>query len=743
MLRLDRCSPIENKNINERIIMRNTFAALLALPAVLMTGCAVSQPVAPTTPEPAPHGAVPTPQHLRWHNYEFYAFVHFNMNTFTGVEWGHGEETPELFNPTEFDADQWCALFKECGLTGVIITAKHHDGFCLWPSAFTEHDVANSPWQDGEGDVIKELAEACERHGLFLGIYISPWDQNNPIYGKDDAAYNEYFIGQMEELLGNYGEVAEVWWDGANGDRNNPEKHQEYDWAAFNETVTRLQPEAVTFGPPYANMPIGARWVGNERGYANATQWSTYPIGVPENARELNIGIEGADTWFPAETDVSIRPGWYWHPDTDDQVKSVDHLLDIYYNSVGYNTNLLLNFAVDNRGLVHENEAAALRQMTDILKATFANDLAQDAAASASGMRGDDEDESDLLFYGPHRLIDGDNATYWALDDGQTTGSANIVLKGGDTTFNRVVLQEHIPLGQRVRAWTIEVRIGEDWQQVAEGTTIGYKRIVRFNTVTADAVRLNITDSRACPTISTMGVYCAPAEVTITPEARVFIGQTTVALDADLPGQAIHYTLDGSAPSAQSPAYDGPITIDETCTLRAVAVTEAGTVSPLVASVELVGYDAADLKESVVFVREPDAGLSVARYEGGWQTLDQMADREPVSSGTCESFEINELTRNDHAALAFTGFVNIPEDGIYEFFTSSDDGSRLYIGDELVADNDGLHGMVEASGQVGLRAGYHPIRVEYFNATGGKGLEVHWAGPGIEKQAVPGEVLSH
>ncbi|MEM9416722.1 MAG: PA14 domain-containing protein, partial [Planctomycetota bacterium] len=419
-------------------------------------------------------------------------------------------------------------------------------------------------------------------------------------------------------------------------------------------------------------------------------------------------------------------------------VKSVDHLLDIYYNSVGHNTNLLLNFAIDNRGLVHENEAAALRQMTDILKATFAENLAIGHAAIGDyHYRGNDP------FYGPARANDGDNSTYWATDDGVTQGTIVLQLGPNPTTFNRVVLQEHIPLGQRVRAWNIEARIDREWRVIAEGTTIGYKRIVRFDTVSANGIRLNITDSRACPTISTLGVYCAPAEVTITPEARVFIGQTTVTLDADLPNQSIHYTLDGSEPTDQSPVYDGPIAVDETCTLRAVAVTEAGVASPLVASVELVGYDAADLKEGVVFVREPDAGLSVARYEGGWQTLDQMADREPVSSGTCESFDINELTRNDHAALAFTGYINVPADGIYEFFTSSDDGSRLYIGEELVANNDGLHGMVEASGQVGLRAGYHPIRVEYFNATGGKGLEVHWAGPGIEKQALPGEVLSH
>ena len=643
---------------------------------------------------------------------------------------------PSNLIPPNLTAINGCALFKACGLTGVIITAKHHDGFCLWPSAFTEHDVANSPWRNGRGDVIKELAEACRRRGLFLGIYISPWDQNNPIYGRDDDAYNKYFIGQLEELLTNYGEVAEVWWDGANGDRNNPEKHQEYDWAAFNETVKRLQPNAVTFGPPYANMPIGVRWVGNERGYANATQWATYPINVPERAGELNVGIEGSETWFPAETDVSIRPGWYWHPDTDDKVKSVDQLLDIYYNSVGHNTNLLLNFAVDNRGLVHENEAMALRQMTDILKATFDNDLAQGQPASADTSRG----KSDP-FYDASRATDGDNSTYWATDDEITTGQISVQFDS-QATFNRIVLQEHILLGQRVRAWNIEARVDGNWRRIVEGTTIGYKRIAVFETVTADAIRLNITDSRACPTISTFGVFVAPAEVTVTPKARVFLDRTTVALVTDQPDCAIHYTLDGSDPTARSPRYDRPITVDKTCTLRAVAVHD-GVTSPIVASVELIGYDHASLRTDTQFARKPNAGLNVARYEGGWQTLNQMADRTPVSRSQCEVFDINELSREEHAALAFTGYIRVPTNGIYEFFTTSDDGSRLYIGDDKVVENDGLHGMNERSGQVGLQAGYHPIRVEYFNAAGARGLEVHWAGPGIKKQNVPAKMLFH
>lgn len=670
---------------------------------------------------------------MRWHAAEFYAFVHFNMNTFTGVEWGHGTESPEAFHPTELDANQWCQLFKECGLTGVIITAKHHDGFCLWPSAFTEHDVASSPWKDGKGDVIRELADACAAHDLFLGIYISPWDRNNPIYGRDDEAYNKYFIGQMEELLTGYGEVAEVWWDGANGDRNNPEKHQEYDWEAFNETVMRLQPGSVTFGPPYGNMPVGARWVGNERGYANATQWSTYPMGVPERAGELNIGIEGADRWFPAESDVSIRPGWYWTKESDDKVKSVQELLDIYYASVGHNTNLLLNFPVDNRGLVHGNDAAALRKMTDILRATFAEDLALGRPVTASHNRGDDP------FFGAARAVDGDRGTYWAADDDQLAATLTVEFDGA-RPVNRAVFQEHVELGQRVRAWDLEARVQGEWQSVASGTTIGYKRIARFDAVTADALRLRITDSRACPTIATFSAHASPATVSINPESRVFLGSTTVELQADLPGSVIHYTLDGSAPSLSSAKYTAPIRVTESMSIRAAA-SRGGRLSPIDASMDLVGYAEAALRVPVSFIRRPDAGLSVARFEGGWQTLDQMAEREPVSRGTCTQFDAGECSQEEHAALAFTGHILVPENGIYEFFTSSDDGSRLMIGGQTVVENDGLHGMKEVGGQVGLQSGFHPIRVEYFNASGAAGLEVRWSGPGIVKQSIPGEVL--
>lgn len=705
------------------IHLRISRTCLSTTAAILLFSVAAAC-VAERIDPPAPHGATPSPQQAAWHDREFYAFVHFNMNTFTGVEWGHGRETPLRFKPSQLDCRQWCALFKECGLTGVIITAKHHDGFCLWPSRFTKHDVESSLWRGGKGDVVRELADACREYGLWLGIYISPWDRNNPIYGKDDNAYNDYFVGQLEELLTNYGPIAEVWWDGANGDRNNPVKHQEYDWPRFIATVRRLQPNAVIFAPPYS--PGDIRWVGNEEGRAGATQWSTYPAHVDEDPTTLNVGIEGADTWMPAETDVSIRPGWYWTRMTDDRVKSVDDLLDIYYASVGHNTNLLLNFPVDDRGLVPSADARQLRGLSRVLRSTFAIDHALRRPTTASNVRGSAKQ------FTAANLTDDDPTSYWTTDDDVTTPTVTIEL-AEPTAINRAVLQEHIELGQRVRAWTLSVRSAGKWHDVAHGTTIGHKRIACFPTVTAEAVRLAIRDSRACPVLENIGVFTAPPRVTIQPRDTVFVGETTVALLAETPDCAIRYTLDGTMPGPNSPLYTGPFTVQESCRVRAVAVC-AGEFSTRIASLALTCYQPEQLRPPVADGGIGETGLRVFKYGGGWQTLDQMKDREPVEVADSDDFDLGQRLHNEHSALAFEGLLDVPADGVYTFSLTSDDGSRLYIGRQLVVDNDGLHPMREKSGFVGLKAGLHPLRVEWFNAGAGAGLEVRWQGPETGRQ---------
>ena len=472
---------------------------MAALIAAAATGDAHAE-----TPPPATIAPLPSPRQLAWHKLDFYAFVHFNINTFTDLEWGHGTENAQAFNPTALDCRQWCRIFKKAGMKAVIITAKHHDGFCLWPSKYTDHDVESSPWKNGRGDVIRELADACAEYGLKLGIYISPWDRNHPLYGRDDAAYNDYFANQLRELLTNYGPIFEVWWDGANGDRNNPEKYQEYDWPRFIRIVRELQPNAVIFS---GNGDI--RWIGNERGHAGATQWCMFrfdKLAVDHTGdyhRFLETGMENGDRWYPGEVDVSIRPGWYYHSEEDDKVKSVQKLMDIYYESVGRNTNLLLNIPVDRRGLVHENDAAALLAMGRMIQKTFAEDLARGKPATADNTRGHD------AAYATDHVTDGNPATYWATDDDVLAASVTIDF-GGPVRFNRVRIEEPIALGQRVKSFTLEGRVAGQWRTIAQGTTLGDQRILRTPAIQADRLRLNITDARACPAIQRIGVFAAP-----------------------------------------------------------------------------------------------------------------------------------------------------------------------------------------------------------------------------------------
>lgn len=341
--------------------MNRTFFFIISL--LLSTHFLISQ-TAPLTK--------PSAQQLRWHEMQYYMFIHFGVNSFTNLEWGEGAENPKIFNPTNLDSRQWARIAKKAGMKAIILTVKHHDGFCLWPSAYTEHDVANSSWKNGKGDVLKELSEACKEYGIKLGFYISPWDRNNPIYGKDDLAYNTYFNNQLKEILTQYGPIFEVWFDGANGDRENPEKYQVYDWKGFGETIRSLQPEAVIFGAGYADL----RWVGNERGVASETNWCTFDSKQRNPSEDapiplLQAGIKNGDLWWPAETDVSIRPGWFYHPEEDTKVKSVDQLEKIYFESVGRNTNLLLNIPIDREGLVNAADSIALMQLRARLDATF------------------------------------------------------------------------------------------------------------------------------------------------------------------------------------------------------------------------------------------------------------------------------------------------------------------------------------------------------------------------------------
>lgn len=430
---------------------------------------------------------VPTPQQLEWQQMELTAFLHFGINTFTGREWGDGKENPALFNPTDFDAEQWVRSLKEAGFKMAILTAKHHDGFCLWPTKTTGHSVAASPWKDGKGDVVCELRDACDKYGIKFGVYLSPWDRNASCYG-DSPKYNEFFIEQLTELLTNYGEVHEVWFDGANGEGPNGKK-QEYDWTAILSTIRRLQPRAVT-----AIMGDDVRWVGNERGLGRETEWSatvltpgTYArceeqnkaLGVKATSKDLggrDMLVNAKELfWYPSEVDVSIRPGWFYHQQEDNQVKSLKHLTDIYFKSVGYNSVLLLNIPPDQRGRISDADVNRLKEFADYRKEIFAD----------------------------NRVKGGLKA--WTARPGDT----RVYQLKPKSEINVVMLREDISKGQRMEAFTVEALTADGWKEIAKGTTVGYKRLIRIPAVEARQLRVKVDACRLAANISEVAAYYA------------------------------------------------------------------------------------------------------------------------------------------------------------------------------------------------------------------------------------------
>ena len=430
---------------------------------------------------------VPTPQQLEWQQMELTAFLHFGINTFTGREWGDGKENPALFNPTDFDAEQWVRSLKEAGFKMAILTAKHHDGFCLWPTKTTGHSVAASPWKDGKGDVVRELRDACDKYGIKFGVYLSPWDRNASCYG-DSPKYNEFFIEQLTELLTNYGEVHEVWFDGANGEGPNGKK-QEYDWTAILSTIRRLQPRAVT-----AIMGDDVRWVGNERGLGRETEWSatvltpgTYArceeqnkaLGVKATSKDLggrDMLVNAKELfWYPSEVDVSIRPGWFYHQQEDNQVKSLKHLNYIYFKYVGYNTVLLLKIPPDQRGRISDADVNRLKEFADYRKEIFAD----------------------------NRVKGGLKA--WTARPGDT----RVYQLKPKSEINVVMLREDISKGQRMEAFTVEALTADGWKEIAKGTTVGYKRLIRIPAVEARQLRVKVDACRLAANISEVAAYYA------------------------------------------------------------------------------------------------------------------------------------------------------------------------------------------------------------------------------------------
>lgn len=474
-----------------KVILQRFFRKLL----FLMT---LSASTVMASPAPAPLPPLPTPDQVAWQRRELAMFVHFTVNTFTDREWGDGTEDPQIFNPTRLDARQWARAARAAGFKMMILTAKHHDGFCLWPSQYTDHSVKGSPWRGGKGDVVREFVDACRHEKLEVGLYLSPWDRHEKSYG-DSPIYNEHYRNQLTELLSHYGPIAEVWFDGANGEGPNGKK-QVYDWPSYYEIIHKLQPHAVVF----SDAGPGVRWIGNEAGVAGDPCWSmvdpakaTAP-GVVNDQNSLQHGDVDGTVWRPGEADVSIRPGWFWHKDQDAQVRSVSNLIDLYFQSVGRNSLLLLNVPPNRDGLFSDIDVERLKEFRAALNTIFKTDLAAHKHAEASSYRGKG--------YEPERALDGRTDTYWAAPDGVTTGWLEIDL-GKPVRFNIARTEEPIALGQRVSAYHLEFWDGTAWQTFFKGTTIGHKKLDRFPPVTAQRVRLVIDGARACPLISGFGLY--------------------------------------------------------------------------------------------------------------------------------------------------------------------------------------------------------------------------------------------
>lgn len=487
-----------------------------------------------------------------------YAFLHFTVNTFTDREWGNGTEPEDVFHPTGLDCDQWCRVLAGAGFKGAVLTCKHHDGFCLWPSRYTRHSVKNSRWRDGQGDVVGEFVAAARKYGLKIGFYLSPWDRHDERYGTGEP-YNEYYRNQLRELLENYGgdDVFLTWFDGAKGEG---EKSQEYDFEGCVKIIRECAPNAVIMGHMGDFRDI--RWCGNESGFAGNPNWAT--IDRYEDSR-LQHGDPGGKFYWPSEVDVSIRPGWFYHESENDRVRSLEDLIDIYYHSVGRGSCLNLNLPPDRRGRLHENDVVRLKEWTAVLNRTFRTDF-------AAGMRAESADERGEAFRAAN-MLDGNPGTFWAPADGTTNCEAVIEL-GVPRTVNVFRLREQTELGERVAGFELDFRNGSRaWELLAKDSTISFCKLVRTETVTTDALRLRITRALAAPCIREFGAFYQAPLLFAPKITRRKDGLVTLAAKE---GLTIRYTVDGSRPTENSPLYTGPFFHPEAGTVRAISGLKPG-----------------------------------------------------------------------------------------------------------------------------------------------------------------------
>ena len=508
---------------------------------------------------------IPSQEQIDWHKLETYAFIHFGLNTYNDLEWGYGNTPASTFNPVNLDCEQWVATLKQCGMKGVILTAKHHDGFCLWQTETTDYSIANSPYKNGKGDMVKELSDACKKYGLKFGLYLSPWDRNNSEYGRED--YVETYHKQIDELTSNYGDLFEFWFDGANGgngyyggadETRSIDARKYYDYERARDTILKRHPDAMIFGGTCQTI----RWVGNEQGWAGDTDWCMINPESSDNTKHLNHGSENGTHWIPAEVDVSIRPGWFYHKREDHQVKSVAQLTDIYYRSVGHNANLLLNLPINLDGKIPALDSLRATEWYDVIVNDFKDNILKNTEVRVDNERGRE--------FKAENVIDDDWDTYWATDDGYNFGTISFSFDK-PVKMNRVVLQEYIPLGQRVKDFYMEGELNGKWFKINPFdtlSTIGYKRIVRFNTVELDKLIIYFEESRGPLCINNIEAYCAPILLTEPKISRNY--DNIVTIESSDNEADIYYTTDGSNPNENSSHYDNAFVFNNKGVIKAI-----------------------------------------------------------------------------------------------------------------------------------------------------------------------------
>ncbi len=535
--------------------------------------CAVSATLGLSAEPPAPYGAVPTEPQVQWQRMEYYGFVHFGINTYTDREWGYGDENPKLFNPGDFNADPIVKLFKDAGMKGMILTSKHHDGFCLWPTKTTSHNITKTPWKNGKGDLVKDFSAACKKYGIKFGTYISPWDRNHADYARD--SYLKAYYGQITEMLdGRYGDIFEMWFDGANGGdgyyggaretRKIPEGY--YNFPKVVEMIRKLQPNCIIWG---AGTVGDARWGGSEQGHVGYPHWATLDSVKGGNAAH---GFAHGDRWVPAEGDTSIRHGWFWHQSANNSVKTPDKLLQVWLDCVGRGANLILNVPPDKDGHIYHADAEALMGFKELRDRMYAHDFALGAKAKASNIRGNDKQ------FGPEKMFDADIETYWTTDDGVNTPSVEITL-AKPATFDLVRVREQIRLGQRVETFKVEAWVDGAWKEIIDGKTIGNQVILptRDGRVTTDKLKLTITSCPAVPCISEFSLLLRPVSL---PQAKPQRKGNQIVIDVQTTG-TIRYTLDGSDPTASSKEYKTPLDLPAGGTIKARVFDFEGNYGPV------------------------------------------------------------------------------------------------------------------------------------------------------------------